>query len=183
MNADRGENVTMIRLSIRIKKVSFRVFVCVLWLTPVFVILSWNLLFPLLIKAVAAAEPSESQGQKQLAVNDSPVSLHELSFKDPLPQLLVIDDDGNESLLWKSQKKYVFSSKAETEIDIFQKKSSEFENPFFSSNLVSNEPDKQLEIFRLKQMSNSFFYGVEYRYVGKDLKNPKATSQCRVKSF
>ncbi len=173
MNADRGENVTMIRLSIRIKKVSFRVFVCVLWLTPVFIILSWNPLFPLPVKAVESAELPENQGQKQPAAKDSRVNLHELSFKDTLLQLLKINEDGNDSLLWKSQVKANFFGKSKTEIDIFQKKSSEIENPFFSSNLASNEPDRQLEIFRLKQKFNSFNCGIEYRYVGKNLNDPK----------
>jgi hypothetical protein len=104
-------------------------------------------------------------------LKDSQINLHDVSVERPLLQLLEIDEDGNESFLWKYQKKHAFLPKVETEIDIFQKKSSEFENPLFSSNLISNEPDKQLSIFRLKQKSNSFFYGVEYRCVGKDLKN------------
>lgn len=162
----------MIRLSIRIKEVSFRVFLCVLWLIPVFVILCWNPLSPLFVKTVESAELSENQGQNQPALKDSQINLQELSVKDSLPQPLVIDD-GPEGLLLKSQVKANFFGKSKPEIDIFQKKRSEIENPLFSSNLASNEPDKQLEIFRLKQKFNSFNCGIEYRYVGKNLNNPK----------
>lgn len=172
MNADRGENVTMIRLSIRIKEVSFRVFLCVLWLIPVFVILCWNPYFPLPVKAIEAAELSENQGQSQPALEDSQINVHDVSVEYPLPQPLVIDD-GPEGLLLKSQVKANFFGKSKPEIDIFQKKRSEIENPLFSSNLASNEPDRQLEIFRLKQKFNSFNCGMEYRYVGKNLNNPK----------
>ena len=161
----------MIGFSNQKMKIHFRVFLRGLWLIPAFVILCWNPFFPLLVKAIEAAELSENQGQKQTALKDSQINLHDVSVERPLLQLLEIDEDGNESLLWKYQKKQSFLPKVETQIDIFQKKSTEFENPLFSSNLISNEPDKQLSIFRLKQQSNSFFYGVEYRCVGKDLKN------------
>lgn len=174
MNSARGENVMIIRPSNCIKKLSFRVFLCVLWFIPVFIILCWNPLFPLLVKDLESADLSRNQSQNQPAVKNSQNAVRDVSAKDSLLQHLVIDDDENESLLWKSQKKYDFSSKVETEIDIshFQKKSLEFKNPFFSSNLTFNKPDKQLKIFRLKQKLNSFNYGVEYRYMGSNIKNP-----------
>ena len=172
MNDDRGENVTMIQLSIRIKKVSFGVFLRVLWLIPVFVISCWNPYFPLPVKAIEAAELSENQGQNQPALKDSHINLHDVSVKDSLPKPLVIDD-GPEGLLLKSQVKANFFGKSESKFDIFQKKSSGIEDPFFSSNLAPNESDNQLEIFRLKQKFNSFNCGMEYRYVGDNLNDPK----------
>ena len=169
INADMGENATMIRSPIRIKEVSFRVFLCVLWLIPVFVILCWNPHFPL---PVEASELFDNQGQSQPVKKDSEINLQELSVKDSLPKPLVIDD-GPEGLLLKSQVKANFFGKSESKFDIFQKKNSGIEDLFFSSNLAPNESDNQLEIFRLKQKFNSFNCGMEYRYVGDNLNDPK----------
>ena len=161
----------MIQLSIQIKKFSFRVFLrALLWLVPAFVILCGDPYFPLFVKTAKATEFSEIHLKSQPGLNDSQISIYDGSVERPLPQPLVIDDrpDG---LLLKSQVKVNFFGETEPEIDIFKNKSSEFENTLLLSNLGSNEPDKKLEIFRVKQKSNDFIYGVEYRCVGKDLKN------------
>jgi len=173
--------VTMIRLFIRIKEVFFRVCLCVLCLMPVFVILCWNPYLSLPVKAVKAAELSENQGQKQPTVKNSQINLPDPSAKDPLPQPLVIYN-GPEGVLLKSHVKADFFKTFKPEIDIFQNKSPEFDEAFFSSNLASNESDKQLKIFRLKQKLNGFNYGVEYRYVGKNLNDPKHYKKTETKT-
>ena len=160
----------MVRLVIRIKEVFFKVRLYVLWLMPVFVILCWNPYFTIPVYTVKAAERSENQGQKQKTVKNSQIDLPDLSAKDPLLQPLVIYN-GPEGALLKSHIRADFFGTFKPEIDIFQK-SSEFDEACFSSNLASNEFDKQLEIFRLKQNLNGFNYGVEYRYVGKNLNDP-----------
>ena len=161
----------MKRLSIQIKKIPFRIFLRPLWLISVFIILSCNLFFPLFSNAEKTTELSENQNQTQPISEDSQIYEHDFSMEHPFLQFLELEEDGGESLLLKHQKTYVFLPRAETDITIFQQKSSEFENTHFSSNLDSNEPDKKLEIFRLKQKTNDFIYGVEYRCVGKDIKN------------
>jgi hypothetical protein len=161
----------MKRLSIQTKKIPFRAFLrALLWLIPAFVILCVGPYFPFFVKAVKAAELSEIHLKSQPGLNDSQISINDGSVERPLPQPLVIDDrpDG---LLLKSQVKVNFYGKTEPEIDIFENKSSAFENTLLSSNLGSNGPDKKLEIFRVKQKVNDFIYGVEYRSVGKNLKN------------
>lgn len=163
----------MIRFPVQIKKILLRIFSSGLWLIPAFVILYWNPFFPLLIKAEEASILSKNQEQKRPALIDSQIELHDFSDRQPFLKFFEIKEDKNERLLWKYQRKHAFLPKFETEVEIFQKKSSRFESPIFSSNLVSDEPDKQLEILRIKQKSNSFIYGLEYRYVGKDLKNLK----------
>ncbi len=159
--------VTMIRLFIRIKEVFFRVRLRVLWLIPVFVILCWNPYFSIPVNAVKAAEGSENQGQKQPTVKNSQNNIADFSGKDPLSQPFVIYN-GPEGVLLKSRVKAHFFGTFKPEIHIFHK-SSEFDEALFSSNLASNDSDKQLEIFRLKQNLNGFNFGVEYRYVGKNL--------------
>ena len=161
----------MMRLSIQIKKFSFRVFLrALLWLVPAFVILCGDPYFSFFVKAAKAAELSEIHHKSPPGLNDSQISTNDGSVELPLPQPLVIDDrpDG---LLLKSQVKVNFFGRTEPEIDIFKNKSSEFEDTLLSSNLGSNEIDKTIEILRLKQVSNDFIYGLEYRSVGKDFKN------------
>ena len=178
-----GKSGGMIRLSIQIKKIPFRVFLRGLWLIPVFVILCWDPLCSFLVKPVKAAELSGNYAQSQPALKDSQISIHDDSVESPLPQPVVIDD-GPDGLLLKSQVKVNFFDKSEPEIDIFQKKSSGFEAPFFSSNPGSKEPNNQLEIFRLNQKFNSFDFGLEYRYVGKnlsDLKDYKKKTNTKTK--
>jgi hypothetical protein len=160
----------MIGFSNQIMKIHLRVFLRGLWLIPAFAILCGNPYFPFIVKAVKATELSEIHLKSQPGLNDSQISIDVGSVERPLPQPLIIDD-GPEGLLLKSHVKTNFIAKFKSDIDIYQNKSSEFEDSFFSSTMASNEADKQLEIFRLKQKSNSFFYGAEYRYVGKDLKN------------
>ena len=160
----------MRRRSIQILKIHFKIFLRGLWLIPAFVILCGDPYSPFLVKAVKAAELSEIHGKSKSAWKDSQNNIRDGSVESPLAQPLVIDD-GPDGLLLKSQVKVNFFGKSEPEIDIFKNKSPEFENTLISSNLASNEPDKTLEIFRLKQTSNDFIYGVEYRCVGKDLKN------------
>jgi hypothetical protein len=160
----------MIRFFIRIKEVFFKVRFCVLWLIPVFVILCWNPYFSIPGNTVNAAERSENQCQKQPTVKNSQIDLSDFSAKDPLPQPFVIDD-GPEGVLLKSHVKADFFGTFKPEIEIFQK-SCEFDEACFPSNVASNESDKHLEIFRLKQNLNGFNYGVEYRYVGKNLNDP-----------
>ena len=161
----------MIQLSIQIKKFSFRVFLrALLWLVPAFVILCGDPYFPLFVKTAKATEFSEIHLKSQPGLNDSQISIYDGSVELPLPQPSVIDDRPDGVLL-KSQVKVNLFGNTEPEIDIFKNKSSEFENTPLSSNLGSNEPDKTIEVLRLKQESNDFNYGVEYRCVGKDLKN------------
>jgi len=160
----------MVRLFIRIKEVFFKVRLCALWLIPVFVTLCWNPYFSISVNTVKAAERSGNQCQKQPTVKNSQINLSDFSAKDSLPQPVVIYD-GPEGVLLKSHVKADFFGTFKPEIDIFQK-SCEFDEACFPSNLASNEPDKHLEIFRLKQNLNGFNYGVEYRYVGKNLNDP-----------
>ena len=148
----------MVRLVIRIKEVFFKVR------------LYWNPYFTIPVYTVKAAERSENQDQKQKTVKDSQIDLPDLSAKDPLSQPLVIYN-GPEGALLKSHVRADFFGTFKPEIDIFQK-SCEFDEACSPSNVASNEPDKHLEIFRLKQNLNGFNYGVEYRYVGKNLNDP-----------
>jgi len=98
------------------------------------------------------------------------INLSDFSAKDPLLQPVVIYN-GPEGMLLKSHVKADFFGTFKPEIDIFQK-SCEFYEACFPSNVASNESDKHLEIFRLKQNLNGFNYGVEYRYVGRNLNDP-----------
>ena len=163
----------MLRSYIRPKRFSFRALFYVACLIPVFIILSWISFFPLLIKTVESSDLSGNHYQSQPVVEGSQFDLKALSVKDVLPQLLVIDN-GPEGLLLKSQVKTNFFESFKPDAEFFQMQNSEFDDPLLWSNFNLNDPDndKQLEIFRLKQKLDSFNYGVEYRYVGKNLTNP-----------
>lgn len=143
---------------------------CALWLIPVFIILCWNPYFSIPVNTVKAAERSENLCQKQPPVKNSQINLSDFSAKDPLPQPFVIYD-GPEGVLLKSHVKADFFGTLKPEIEIFQK-SCKVDEACFPSILASNESDKHLEIFRLKQNLKGFNYGVEYRYVGKNLNDP-----------
>jgi len=160
--------VTMIRFFIRIKKIFFGVRLCVLWLIPVFAVLCWNPYFSISGNAVNAAERSENQGQHQRTVKSLQVHITDLSAKDPLLQPHVIYD-GPEGVLLTSRVTADFFGTFKPEIHIFEK-SCEFDEVRFPSNIASNESDK-LQIIRLKQNLNDFNFGVEYRYVGKNLED------------
>jgi len=139
----------------------------VLRLIPIFAILYWNPYFSLSVNAVKAAELFENHGEEESTVKNSQNNLPDLCAIDPLPQPLVIYN-GPESVLLKSHVKADFLGTVKPEIEIFQK-TCEVDEACFSSNLASNESDNQLEVFRLKQKLNDFNYGLEYRYVGKNL--------------
>jgi hypothetical protein len=113
-------------------------------------------------------ELSESPTQKRSIAKKLQINLPDLSPQDPLKQPLVIYD-GPEGRLFKSKIKADFLETFKPEIDIFQNKKSQFDEPFFSPNSVSDGPYKRFEIFRLKQNLKGFNYGLEYRYVGKNL--------------
>jgi hypothetical protein len=163
-------NVTMVRLFIRIKEVFLKVRLCVLSLIPIFAILCWNPYFSLPVNAVNAAELFENQGEEESTVKNSQINLSDLCAIGPLSQPLVIYN-APESVLLKSHVTADFFRTFKPEIDIFQK-TCEVDEAYFSSNLASNESDNQLEVFRLKQKLNDFKYGIEYRYVGKNLSDP-----------
>jgi hypothetical protein len=156
----------MIQFFIRIKEGFFRVRLCALWLIPVFVVLCWNPYFYIAGNAVKAAERSGDQGKKQPTVKNSQINIADLSAKDPSQPRVIYD--GPEGVLLTSRLKADFLGTFEPEINIFRK-TCEFDEVFFPSNVSSNESDNQLKIFRLKQNLNGFNYGVEYRYVGKNL--------------
>ena len=158
----------MIRLFIRIKEVFFTFPLCVLWLILVFVNLLWNPIFPLPVKAENVAELSENQGQKQTTVKYSKSHLTDLFPKDPLEQLPIIYNGPGGTLL-KYQAKADFLETFKPEVDIFQNKPSGFDETFFLSRSASNESDNRFEILRLEQKLKGFNYGLEYRYVGKNL--------------
>jgi hypothetical protein len=158
----------MIRLFIRIKEIFFAVRIRVLWIIPVSVSLFWNPCFPLPVKAAKVAELSGNQGQKQTTLKNSQINLPDLSVKDPLEKLPIIHNGPGGTLL-KFQVKADFLETFKPEIDIFQNTSSEFDETFLSSSSASNESDNRFEIFRLEQKLDGFNYGLEYRYVGKNL--------------
>ena len=158
----------MIRLFFRIKEVFFTVPLCVPWCILIFVNLLWNPIFPLHVKAKNLAEISENQGRKQTTVKYSKSHLPDLFPKDPLEQLPIIYNGPGGTLL-KFQAKADFLETFKAEVDIFQNKSSEFDETFFSSSSASNESDNRFEILRLEQKLKGFNYGLEYRYVGKNL--------------
>ena len=158
----------MIRLFIRIKEVFFTFPLCVLWLILVFVNLLWNPIFSLPVKAENVAELSENQGQKQTTVKYSKSHLTDLFPKDPLEQLPIIYNGPGGTLL-KYQAKADFLETFKPEVDIFQNKPSGFDETFFLSRSASNESDNRFEILRLEQKLKGFNYGLEYRYVGKNL--------------
>ena len=158
----------MIQFFIRIKEVFFAVRWRLLWLIPVFVNLCWNPFFPLPVKAAKVAELSENRDQKQTIENNSQITLPDLSVKHPLEQPLIIYDRLCGALL-KFKAKPDFLGTFKPEIDIFQNISSKFDETFVSSNSASNESDNLFKIFRLGQNLNGFNYGLEYRYVGKNL--------------
>lgn len=160
----------MIRFYFHIKEVFLRVCLCAICVIPVFVILCWNSNFFISVNAVQAAERFENHGQKQSTVKNLQANLSDVCVKDPLPQPFIIYD-GPEGVLLKSHVKADFFGTVKPEIEIFQK-TCEVDEACLSSNLDSNESDKQFEIFRLKQNLNGFNYGVEYRYVGKNLSDP-----------
>ena len=139
-----------------------------LWLILVFVNLLWNPIFPLPVKAENAAELSENHGQKQTTVKYSKSHLPDLSLKDPLEQLPIIYS-GPGGTLYKYQAKADFLETLKPEVDIFQNKSSELNETFFLSSSASNESDNRFEVLRLEQKFKNFNYGLEYRYVGKNL--------------
>jgi hypothetical protein len=158
----------MIRLFIRIKEVFFTVPLCVLWLILVFVNLLWNPIFSLPVKAKNVAELSENQGQKQTTLKYSKSHLPKFSLKDPLEQLPIIYS-GPGVTLYKYQAKADFLETLKPEVDIFQNNPSELDDTFFLSSSASNESDNRFEILRLEQKFKNFNYGLEYRYVGKNL--------------
>jgi hypothetical protein len=158
----------MIRLFIRTKEVFFTFPLCVLWLILVFANLLWNPIFPLPVKAENVAELSENQGQKQTTVKYSKSHLTDLFPKDPLEQLPIIYNGPGGTLL-KYQAKADFLETFKPEVDIFQNKPSGFDETFFLSRSASNESDNRFEILRLEQKLKGFNYGLEYRYVGKNL--------------
>jgi hypothetical protein len=160
--------VTMIRPFIRIKKVFFTVPLWVLWVILVFVNLLWNPIFPLPLKAEKVANLSENQGQKQTTVKYSKSQLPDLSSEDPLEQLPIIYNGPGGTLL-KYQAKTDFLETFKPEVDIFENKPSELDETSFSSNSAFNASDNRFEILRLEQKFKNFNYGVEYRYVGKNL--------------
>jgi len=158
----------MIRLFIRIKEVFFTVPLWVLWFIPVFVNLFWNPIFPLPLKAEKVANLSENQGQKQTTVKYSKNHLPDIFPKDPLEQLPIIYNGPGGTLL-KYQAKADFLETFKPEVDIFENKPSELDETFFLSGSASNESDNRFEILRLEQKLKGFNYGLEYRYVGKNL--------------
>jgi hypothetical protein len=141
---------------------------CVLWSTLIFLNLLWNPIFPLSVKAENVSELTEKQGQKQTTVKYSKNHLPNFSFKDPLEQLSIIYS-GPGDTLYKYQAKADFSETLKPEVDIFQNKPSEFDETFFLSSSASNESDNRFEILRLEQKFKNLNYGLEYRYVGKNL--------------
>ena len=141
---------------------------CVLWLILVFVNLLWNPIFPLPVKAENVAELSENQGQKQITVKYSKSHLPDLSLKDAQERLPIIYS-GPGGTLCKYQAKADFLETLTPEVDIFQNKPSEFDETFFLSSSASNESDNQFEMLRLEQKFKNFNFGLEYRYVGKNL--------------
>lgn len=160
----------MIRLIIRIKEVLFTVSLCVLWLIPVFINLLWNPIFPLPVKAENVAKLSENQGQKEITGKYSKSQLPDLSSEDPLEQLPIIYNGPGGTLL-KYQAKTDFLETFKPEVDIFENKPSELDETSFSSKSAFNSSDNRFEILRLEQKFKNFNYGVEYRYVGKNLNN------------
>ena len=158
----------MIRLFIRIKEIFFIVPLCVLWFIPVFVNLLWNPFFTLPVNAEKSAKLSENRGQKQTAVTYSKSHLPDLFPEDPSEQLPIIYN-GPGGILLKYQEKADFLDTFNPEVDIFENKPSEFDETFFLSRSASNVSDNRFEIFRLEQKLKGFNYGLEYRYVGKNL--------------
>ncbi len=163
----------MTGLSIPTKKIYFRIFLSILWLIPVLVIFDWNPCFPLTFKAIEAAQLFKNQGQRQLPTKDSQINPQGLSVKDFWPEDIVIDHVP-EGLLWKSRLKANLVGKSKAEIDIFRNKSSEIKSSFFLSGIGASGSDDQLKIIRLEQKLNLFDYGIEYRFVGKNLANANA---------
>jgi hypothetical protein len=158
----------MIRLFICIKEIFFAIRFRAVWLVPVFFNLFWNPCFLFPVKAAKAAKLSENQGQKQTTLKNSQINLPVLSVKDPLEQkLIVYDGPGGKLLKFKVKADILETFKPE--IDIFQNKSSGFDETLFSSRSDSNESDNRFEIFRVEQKLNGFDCGLEYRFVGKNL--------------
>jgi hypothetical protein len=158
----------MIQLFIRIKEVFFAVRLRMVWLVPVFVNLFLNPYFPPLVQAANVAKLSENQGQKQTTLKNSQMNLPDLSVKDPFLQPLIIYDGPGGKLLKVKIKADILET-FKPDIDIFQNKSSESDETFFSSRSDSNESANRLEIFRLVQKLDGFNCGLEYRYVAKNL--------------
>ncbi|MGW8325806.1 MAG: hypothetical protein ACWGNI_08850, partial [Desulfobacterales bacterium] len=150
------------------RKIFSTVPLCVLWLILVFVNLLWNSIFPLPVKAENVAELSENQDQKQTTIKYPKSHLQNSSLKDPLGQLSIIYSAAGDTL-YKYQAKADFLETLKPEVDIFQNKPSEFDETFFLSSLAPNESDNRFEILRLEQKFKNFNYGLEYRYVGKNL--------------
>jgi hypothetical protein len=86
----------------------------------------------------------------------------------------VIEDDGTWGWLWKSEKSSKLSRGHTAEMNVIGKDIRPFDHHFSLSDRILDGRKQQLQIFRLKQKSDSFSYGAEYRYVAKDLKNPKS---------
>lgn len=158
----------MIQLFIRIKKVFFAVRLRLLWLIPVFFNLCWNPCLSLPASAAKTTKPSEEQNQKQTAPKNTPVNLPGLSLKHPFEKPLIVYGGPGGALL-KFQTKADVLGTFKPEIDIFQNITSEYNKSFFPSRSVFNAPDPRFEIVRLEQRLNDFNYGLEYRYVGKNL--------------
>jgi len=150
------------------RKIFSTVPLCVLWLILVLVNLLWNPIFSLPAKAENVAKLSENQGQKQTSVKYSKNHMPNFSLKDPLEQLTIIYS-GADDTLYKYQAKADFLETLKPEVDIFQNKPSEFDETLFLSSSAPNESDNRFEILRLEQKFKNLNYGLEYRYVGKNL--------------
>ena len=158
----------MVRLFYRIKDVFFFVRRHGVCLIPVIISLLFNPFFPLPAGAEKAAKLSENQVQQQTAEQNSKYHLPDVSAKDPLEQLPIIYNGPSGTLL-KFRAKANFLEIFKPEIDIFRNKSPGFDETFVSSGSAAGASDHRFEIFRLEQRIKDFNYGLEYRYVGKNL--------------
>ena len=147
--------------------VSWRVFVCFLYLLAICLGLA---LTPFSHLPLAeAAETGLFFGRM-----DPIAEADKDSYWSSISRERVIEDDGTWGWLWKSEKNNELSRAHTAEMDIIGKEIRPFHHHTSLSDRILDGRKQQLQIFRLKQKSDSFSYGAEYRYVAKDLKNPKS---------
>jgi hypothetical protein len=144
-----------------------RVFVFALFFLPILLGLSWNSLsFPLIVEASDSGQLLELVKSIKKEQKDAKSENFSLNKR--------FGENGTESSIWSFKEEYELTSSIRPKINIIGKETQSFDNRLSALNGVVNEPeDQQLHIFNIKQESNNFSLGFQYRYVGKDAKGPK----------
>jgi len=144
-----------------------KVFVFALCFLPVFLGSYWNSLpFPLVAEASDSGQLPDWVESIRKKEKDN--KSENFSFNKRFC------DDGIGRSMWSLKGEYGLTSRIRPRINIIGEETQSFDNPFSKSNeLFFALEDQQLLIFDIKQESNNFSLGFQFRYVGKEVEDPK----------